>query len=79
VNRYLLLLLAAMFYPYAIQLASFGIFSPDRIGGANLLRTPTPEHLALLFVPPLLLACCGILTAVTPHSPRTATSPGREA
>jgi hypothetical protein len=73
VNRYLLLLLAAMFYPYGIQLASAGIFSPDRIG-TDLLRMPTPGHLALLFAPPLLLACGGILTAATRRRPRTVMS-----
>jgi len=78
VNRYLLLLLAAMFYPYAIQLASSGIFSPDRIG-ANLLRMPTPAHLALLFAPPLLLACGGMLAAAPPRRPRTVMSSGPEA
>lgn len=50
VNRYLLLLLAARFYPWM----------------------PTPGHLALLFAPPLLLACGGLLTAVTRRRPRTA-------
>lgn len=78
VNRYLLLLLAAMFYSYAVQLAFSGIFRADGIG-ASLLRMPTPGHLALLFAPPLLLACVGILTAVTPRGPRIAMSPGREA
>jgi hypothetical protein len=75
VNRYLLLLLAAMSYPYAIQLAFSEVFSPDRTG-ADLLRMPTPGHLALLFAPPLLLACGGILAAVRPRRPRAAMSPG---
>jgi hypothetical protein len=42
--------------------------------GADLLRMPTPGHLALLFAPPLLLACGGILTAVTRRRPRTVMS-----
>jgi len=79
VNRYLLLLLAAMFYSYAVQLAFSGIFSPDRFGGADLLRRPSPGHLALLFAPPLLLACGWILTAVRPGRPPMAMSSGREA
>jgi hypothetical protein len=79
VNRYLLLLLAAMFYSYAVQLAFSGIFSPDRVGGADLLRMPTPGHLALLFAPPLLIACGWILTAVRPGRPPLAVSAGREA
>jgi len=77
VNRYLLLLLAAMFYSYAIQLAFSGIFRPGDVG-ADLLRMPTPGHLALLFAPPLLLACGGILSGLLPPRPRAATPPGRQ-
>jgi hypothetical protein len=78
VNRYFLLLLAAMFYAYVIQLAFSGIFNPHDFGG-SLLRMPTPGHLALLFAPPLLLACVGILAGVTPRRPRAAMSPDPEA
>ena len=75
-DRYFLLLLAAMFYPYAMQLAFSGTFRPS---STDLLRNPTPGHLALLFVPPLLLACWTVLTATGPGRSRVMTSPGREA
>lgn len=64
-NRYFLLLLAAMFYPYVMQLAV-----PAHGSGGNLMGSPTPAHLALLFIPPLLLACWALLTAVTPSRSR---------
>ena len=70
-NRYFLLLLAGMFYPYAMQLAFSGTF---RQSSTDLLRNPTPGHLALLFVPPLLLACGIILTAVRPRRSRVMSS-----
>jgi hypothetical protein len=71
VNRYLLLLLAAMFYSYAMQLAAPWIFGPGQIG-PDLLREPTPGYLAVLFGAPLLLACACILAAVAPDRPRAA-------
>jgi hypothetical protein len=74
-NRHLLLLLAAMFYPYAMQLAFSGTLRP---ASANLLRNPTPGNLAVLFVPPLLLAGWAMLTAVRPRRSRFMTSPGQE-
>jgi len=64
-NRYFLVLLAAMFYPYALQLG----FPADN---SNL------PHMTLLYLPPLLLACVAILTAVTPRRSRVLTSPGPE-
>ena len=83
-NRYFVLLLAAMFYPYAMQLAfsgafrlSSGVFRPGF--GTDLLRLPTPAHLALLFVPPVLLACWVVLTAIRPGRPSVMMSPGQEA
>ena len=83
-NRYFLLLLTAMFYPYVMQLAfsgafrsSFGVFRPGF--GTDLLRLPTPAHLALLFVPPVLLACWVVLTAIWPRRSRVTMSPGQEA
>lgn len=82
-NRYFLLLLAAMFYPYAMQLAfsgavrsSLGVFRPG--SGTELLRMPTPAHLAVLFVPPVLLACWVVLTAIRPRRWRVTMSPGQE-
>ena len=77
-NRYYLLLLAAMFYPYAMQLAFSGALRPAS-SSANLLRSPTPGHLAVLFAPPLLLACWVMLTAIRPRRSRFMTSPGQEA
>ena len=83
-NRYFLLFLAAMFYPYAMQLAFSGafrlssrVFSPGF--GTNLLRLPSPAHLALLFVPPVLLACWVVLTAIRPRRSRVRMSPSQEA
>jgi hypothetical protein len=48
-NRYFLLVFAAACYPFAMQLA----FSAFR---TNLLGHPTPAHLAVLFLPPVLFA-----------------------
>jgi len=83
-NRYFLLLLAAMFYPYAMQLAfsgafrsSSGVFRPGF--GTDLLRLPTPAHLAVLFVLPVLLACWVVLTAIRPGRSRVMMPPGQEA
>jgi hypothetical protein len=44
--------------------------------GGNVLRMPTPGHLALLFVPPLVFACAAILGAVLPPRYRAAVSTG---
>jgi hypothetical protein len=64
-DRYLLLLLGVMFYPYAMQLAY-----PTSSSDDNLIGHPTPAHLALLFVPPLLVACAALVSAVMPlHVP----------
>jgi hypothetical protein len=46
-NRYFLLVFAAACYPFAVQLA-FSAF------GTDLLGRPTPAHLAVLFLPPVL-------------------------
>jgi hypothetical protein len=64
-NRYLLLLLAAMFWPYAIQLAFVSTG-----GSTDLLGNPTPLHLVALYLPPVLFACGVLLTAVAPHRSR---------
>ena len=77
-NRYFLLLLAAMFYPYAMQLAFSGALRAAS-SSTNPLRHPTPAHLAVLFVPPLLLACWAMLTAIRPRRSRFMTSPGHGA
>jgi hypothetical protein len=70
-SRYFLLLLAAMFYPYAMELAF-----PGTSSSSDLIGHPTPGHLALLYLPPLLLACGAILTAVMPRRSRVPVSPG---
>jgi hypothetical protein len=64
VNRYFLLLLAVVLYPYALQLAV-----PGNSSSGDLIGSPTPAHLALLFLPPLLLACWAALTARPPRHP----------
>jgi hypothetical protein len=64
-NPYFLLLLAAMFWPYAIQLAFVSTG-----GTTDLLGNPTPLHLGALYLPPLLFACGILLTALTPHRSR---------
>jgi len=65
-SRYFLLLLAVMCYPYAMELA----FSPPASSGSDLLGSPTPVHLAALFLPPVLFACGTVLAAVTPRPSR---------
>jgi hypothetical protein len=65
-SRYFLLLLAVMCYPYAMELA----FTPPPSSGSDLLGSPTPAHLAVLFLPPVLFACGTVLAAVTPHRSR---------
>lgn len=77
-NRSFLLLAAAMFYPYAVQLALSGI-PRSASYGTELLNLPTPAHLAILFGPPMLLACWAVLTAVRPHRPHAVISAGRQA
>ncbi len=61
INPYFLLLLAATFYPYVMQLAY-----PSAGSSNDLIGHPTPGHLALLFAPTVLVACRAVLTAVTP-------------
>ena len=58
-NRYLLLLLAAMVYPYGMKVA-FSATGND----TELIGRPTPGNLALLYIPPLLLACWVLLSAI---------------
>ena len=70
-DRYLLLLLGAMFWPYAMQLAYPASSSSD-----NLIGHPTPAHLALLFFPPLLVASAALVSAVTPVRVRAAQPSG---
>jgi hypothetical protein len=57
-NPYFLLLLAVMFWPYAIQLAFVSTG-----GSTDLLGNPTPLHLVTLYLPPVMFACGVLLTA----------------
>jgi hypothetical protein len=58
-NRYFLLLLAAMFYPYVMQLAF-----PTTSSDTNLIGHPTPGHLACS----ISHLCC---SPAVPCSPRS--------
>jgi hypothetical protein len=58
-NRWFLLLLAAMFYPYVMQVAY-----PANSSSGNLLGSPTPVHMVVLFGPPLLVAIAAVITPV---------------
>jgi hypothetical protein len=60
-DRYLLPLLGVMFCPDATQLAY-----PTSSSSDNLIGHPTLAHLALLFFPPLLVACAALVSAVMP-------------
>jgi hypothetical protein len=64
-SPYFLLLLAAMFWPYAIQLAFVSTG-----GTTDLLGNPTPLHLVALYMPPVLFACGVLLTAAVPRRSR---------
>jgi hypothetical protein len=66
-GRFFLLLLTAMFYPYVLQLVA-----PSTSTSSNLIGSPTPAHLALLFFPPLLLAGATIFIAAMPRRPGAA-------
>jgi hypothetical protein len=66
-DRYLLIPLAVMFYPYVVQLAVGA-------GHGDLLRLPSPGHLAALFAPPLLFAAAAFVTAARRH---LGAAPGR--
>jgi hypothetical protein len=59
VNRYFLLLVAAMLYPYVMQIGF-----PSNSSSNDLLGHPTPGHLVLLFLPPVLVAGVATVTAV---------------
>jgi hypothetical protein len=65
-----LLLLAALCYAYALLLAT----TPAASSGSDLIGSPTPIHLALLFLPSLLLACATVITAVLPKRRRIVTA-----
>jgi hypothetical protein len=76
-SGYFLLLLAVMFYPYAMQLTFSGVF---RLGtDSDLLRLPTPGHLTVLFAPPVLFACAMLLISAWSRRSSVAMSAGRPA
>lgn len=64
-NWYFPVLLLAMLYPYVMELA----VTPASSGG-DLIGSPTPFHMAVLFLPPLLFACAAILFTITPRRTR---------
>jgi hypothetical protein len=68
-NRYFLLFLAVMFYPYVAQLV------PRNSSSGNLIGLPTPQHLTVLFLPALLLVLVAILTAVLSRRSRVVPTP----
>jgi hypothetical protein len=68
-NRYFLLFLAVMFYPYVLQLV------PRTSSNDNLIGLPTPEHLTLLFLPALLLGFAAILSVILPRYTRPLAGP----
>jgi hypothetical protein len=71
-NRYFLLLLAVMFYPYVMQLAY-----PANSSSENLLGSPTPAHLAVLFGPPLLVAAATVIIAAARRRASLPAEPGQ--
>lgn len=74
-NWYLLLLLAVMAYPLALQLTY-----PMSSSSGDLIGHPTPVHLAMLYLPPLLLSGGAILFALWRHRPGAqAPAPASEA
>jgi hypothetical protein len=69
-SRYILLLLAAMVYPYVVQVAF-----PANSTSGDLLGHPTPSHLTLLFLPPVLVAVLIVITAVVRGPARLPSGP----
>jgi hypothetical protein len=65
-----LLPVAALFYPYSLLLAT----SPAASSGSDLIGSPSPVHLTLLFLPPLMLAC-GLVSAAALSRRRPAPAP----
>ncbi|MGH3155673.1 MAG: hypothetical protein ACRDNF_03715 [Streptosporangiaceae bacterium] len=71
-TRHFLLLLLAVVYPFVVQLAV-----PGNSSSGDLIGSPTPLHLVILFVPPLLLALSTIITAVMPPRPGALAPPAQ--
>lgn len=72
---YFLLLLAILFYPYAMRMAVSGAFRSGGFG-TDLLRLVTPGHEAVLFTPSVAFACGVLLIAVWPRMSSVSTSSG---
>lgn len=63
-SQHYLLLLGVMLYPLALEVS----LSPGRHNsGDDLIASPTPGHLTVLFVPPLLAAAAILIAAATPR------------
>lgn len=75
-DRYFLLLLAAMFYPYAIQMTGAAYAGPL---GSVITSSVSGGYLILLYLPPLLFACAAVITAAMPLRSRVLlpTDPGK--
>jgi len=68
-NRYFPLLVLALCYPYLLLVAV------PQTSSSNPVWHPTLVHLALRYLPLLLLAAGAVLMAVTPRRPRATASP----
>lgn len=75
-DRYFLLLLAAMFYLYAIQMTGAAYAGPL---GSVITSSVSGGYLILLYLPPLLFACAAVITAAMPLRSRVLlpTDPGK--
>jgi hypothetical protein len=71
-NRYFMLLVVAMAYSFVMELAG-----PSNNSGGDLIGYPTPIHLIILFLPPLLVALGAIISAVIPPRSGAQASPGQ--
>jgi hypothetical protein len=71
-NRYFLLLFAVMCYPCVMELAF-----PANSSSGDLLGHPTPSHLTLLFLPPVLAAAVAALTAIVRRRVPPPAEPGQ--
>jgi hypothetical protein len=63
-SRYYLLLLGVTLYPFALEV---GLSPGQQNSGDDLIALPTPGHLTVLFLPPLLVAAAIPLAAAAPR------------
>jgi hypothetical protein len=61
---YYLLLLGVTLYPFTLEV---GVSPGLRNSGDDLIAFPGPSHLAVLFLPPLLMAAAILITAAAPR------------